>query len=167
MTASAKYNISVDAALAGTPDLGSAVHKFTEAFSQTFSDGTGAGQINQVFSDQRTLALGTNEDLDLAGTLVNALGATVTFTAIKGIFVSADSGNGDNIEVGGAATNTMINWVGDATDQVLIEPGGAFAIVTPSAAGYAVTAGTGDLLRITNADGAASATYNIVLLGIE
>jgi len=167
MTASAKVNLNIDAAISGSPDLGSAVHSFSETFAQAMANGSGAGQISQVFSDIRTLALSANEDLDLAGSLVNGLGATVTFTAIKGIVVLADAGNGDNIEVGGAAANGLINWVGDASDKIVVEPGGCFALFTPSAAGYAVTAGTGDLLRITNADGAASANYTIILLGIE
>ena len=167
MSASAKVNIDVDAAFGGSPDLGTAVHKFFESYAQTFEDGAGANQIDQIFSDTRTLTTGANEDLDLAGGLTNALGDTLTFTAIKGIIISADLANGDNIEVGGAASNGFINWVGDATDQVLIEAGGSFSLITPSAAGYAITAGTGDLLRITNADGAAAATYTIILLGIE
>ena len=167
MSASAKINLSVDASVGGSPDLGSAIHAFVETFSQSFSNGTGAGLISQVFSDIRTLALSSSEDLDLAGSLVNGLGATVTFTAIKGIVVLADAANGGNIEVGGAVSNGFINWVGDATDQIVVEPGGCFALFTPSAGGYAVTAGTGDLLAIANTDGAASANYTLILLGIE
>lgn len=167
MTASAKINLNFDAAVGGTPDLGSATHKFSELFSNIFANGTGAEQINQVFADTRTLAASTSESLDLAGGLTNALGATVTFTKVKAIAVIADSGNGDNIEVGGAATNAVINWVGDATDVINVPAGGIFLITAPGLAGFAVTAGTGDLLKINNADAGASGTYTIIILGVE
>jgi hypothetical protein len=167
MTASAKINLSTEASVSGSPDLGSAVHKFSETFSNLFDNGTGADQINQVFSDTRTLALSTSESLDLAGGLTNGLGAAVTFTKVKAIIVIAAAGNGDNIEVGGAASNALVNWVGDATDVVNVPPGGMFMITAPDATGFAVTASTGDLLKIANADSAASATYTVILLGVE
>lgn len=166
MTASAKINLNIEAAVAGAPDQGSAVHKFAELFANSFVDGAGNDQINQVFADTRTLTASTNEDLDLAGGLTNGIGATVTFTSIKAIAIIADSGNGDNIEVGGAATNAFATPFGAATDVVNVPADGKLLLVAPGA-GYAVTASTADLLRISNADGVASASYTIILLGVE
>ena len=133
--------------------------------SWVVTNGTGADQADLLWHDQRTLSASTSEDLDLAGSLTNSFGTTVTFARIKGIIVSAASGNGDNIQVGGAASNQFVNWVANSSDIINVRPGGTFALIAPDATAYAVTAGTGDLLKINNADSGAAATYDIYLIG--
>lgn len=130
-------------------------------------NGTGAGNADRMFSDQRTLTASSTEDLDLAGTLTDAFGATCTFARIKLIHIEALSTNTNNVLVGGAAANQFINWVSDATDKVVVRPGGSLTLTTGSAdgTGYAVTAGTGDLLRIGNSGAGSSVVYNVVLIG--
>jgi hypothetical protein len=130
----------------------------------TLTDGNGANQAQAVFSDQRALGGSSNEELDLAGGLTDVYGATITFTKIKAIFVIAAAANGDNIEVGGSVANGFDAWVGAAGDLVKVRPGGVLALIAAEATAYAVTAGTGDLLKIANAD-AAGATYDIIIVG--
>lgn len=132
----------------------------------SLANGNLANQANQVFSDQRTLTGSTSEELDLAGSLLDAFGNTITFTKIKAIIISAAAANGGDIEVGGSATNGFNDWVGAVGDLVKVKPGGAFAIIAPDLNGYAVTAATADLLKINNAD-AGSATYDITIVGVE
>jgi hypothetical protein len=133
--------------------------------SWVVANGTGANQADLIWHDQRTLSSGANEELDLAGSLVDAFGTTLTFARIKAIVIYAASDNGALIQVGGAASNGFINWVADSTDIINVRAGGTFALIAPDATAYAVTAGTGDLLKITNSDGAAAATYDIYLIG--
>jgi hypothetical protein len=130
-------------------------------------NGTGAGNADRMFTDQRTLTASSTEDLDLAGVLTDAFGATLTFARIKLIHIEALATNVNNVVVGGAATNQFINWVGAATHQVVVRPGGSLTLTTGSAdaTGYAVTATTGDLLRIGNSGAGSSVGYNIVLIG--
>jgi hypothetical protein len=132
-----------------------------------FATGTGAGQADLIFSDTRTIAASSNEDLDLAGGLTGAFGTSLTFAKVKGIFVAAAAGNTNNVVVGGAASNGLVNWVGDATDKVVVKPGGILllSVGTGDLAGYGVTAGTGDLLRIANSGAGTSVTYDIVVYG--
>ena len=132
--------------------------------SWTVANGTGADQADLVFRDQRTLAATTGEDLDLAGSLTDSFGTTITFARVKMLYVASAAANGDTIAVGGAAANQFINWVANATDIVNVSPGGAFMLFAPGATGYAVTAGTGDLLKIYNAH-SAEGTYDIVIVG--
>lgn len=167
MSQSASLSLALAIAQSTNGDINSAVNNITLDHAHLLSDGTGADQATQAFSDERTLSASSNEDLDLAGVLTDVFGASITFTAIKAILLVADAGNGDNIELGGAATNALVNWVGDASDKVVIPPGGMFLITAPDATGFPVTAGTADLLRVANADGAASGTYKIVIIGIE
>lgn len=147
-------------------DLGSAGYSPEEVLTYSLADGTGANQVNQVFADQRTLGATTSEEIDLSGGLTDVYGNSIVFTKIKAIIVSAASANGGNIEVGGSATNGFDTWVGATGDYVVVPPGGALAVIAPNATGFAVTAATGDLLKINNTD-SASGTYNITLIGVQ
>jgi len=164
---SGKFKFQAQLTHVGDTDLSTLEDKIdgTNLPSWVVANGTGANQADLIWHDQRTLALSTSEDLDLAGSLTDAFGATVTFARVKGIVVYAASGNGDNIQVGGAASNQFINWVANSSDIINVRPGGTFALIAPDAVAYAVTAGTGDLLRITNADSGDAATYDIYIIG--
>jgi hypothetical protein len=142
---------------------GSVPLNFEKRFA--LADGSGLNQASKVFHDRRTLGASSTEDLDLSGVLLDAFGAVLTFTAIKGIFVAAEAANPEDVIVGGAATNGFIDWVGGATHTVTVRPGGALALIAPTAAGYLVTAATADLLRIGNGGAGGSVTYDIVLFG--
>lgn len=133
----------------------------------SLASGTGAGQADLLFSDTRTVNASSNDDLDLAGSLTNAFGATLTFARIKALIVTAAAGNTNNVLVGGDATNTFLTWVGAEADNVILRPGACLALFAgvADATGYAVTAGTGDLLRISNSGAGTSVTYDIVILG--
>ena len=159
----AKTIIQVAAPLVSALDLGAGEAANGFANTITFTNGTGANQAGQVFADTRTTD-NTGEELDLAGTLTNKFGETITFTAIKGIFIQAASANTLDVVVGGAAANAFVNWVGAAAHTIIVRPGGAFGWVDPGATGYAVTAGTGDLLKVA-ASASGNITYDVVLLG--
>jgi hypothetical protein len=129
--------------------------------------GTGAGQADRLFSDTRTVNASSNDDLDLAAGLTDAFGASITFAKVKGLIITAAAANSNNIYVGGDATNTFLTWVVAEADAVILRPGATLALFAGEAdsTGYAVTASTGDLLRITNAAGGSSVTYSIVIIG--
>jgi hypothetical protein len=133
--------------------------------SYVWGNGTAAGAADKMWSDHRTLAASTSESLDLAGSLVDAFGATITFARIRGIIVKAASANTNNVLVGGAASNGFLNWVSDQTDVVVVRPGGLFVSIAPDTTAYAVTAATGDLLKVANSSSGTSVTYDIFLIG--
>lgn len=130
-----------------------------------WASGTGADQANRIFHDQRTLAASANEDLDLSGGLSDAFGDTIIFARVLALLVAAASANANNVLVGGAAANQFINWVANSSDIITVRPGGLLLVVARDATAYAVTAGTGDLLRIANSAGGTSVTYDIVIIG--
>ncbi len=137
---------------------------FRRAVSLT--DGTAAGKADKVFHDRRTLAASGTEDLDLAGVLIDAFGAAITFARIKGIFVGAAAANTNNVVVGAASATqwaTLLNTTGTLT----LRPGASFCAIAGAAdaTAWAVTAGTGDLLKIANSAAGTSVTYDIVIVG--
>lgn len=127
-------------------------------------DGTGDNQADTIFYDQRTLANGASEELDLSGTLLDALGQTVNLTKVKAMYFGADPTNTDTIVIGGAAGSQFVAWVGTATDKVKIMPSG-FLFVAAPVGGYAVGAGTTDKLKVLNSAAGAQAIYDVIILG--
>jgi hypothetical protein len=130
------------------------------------TDGTAAGQANKVFHDRRTLAASATEDLDLAGVLLDAYGAAITFARVKGIIISAAAANANNVVVGNATSNGWATLL-SATGTVTLRPGASFCAFAGAAdgTGWAVTAGTGDLLKVANSGAGTSVEYDIVIVG--
>jgi hypothetical protein len=129
----------------------------------TFTDGTGANQVNVLWQDTRVLADAANETLDLAGVLLDGFGTTVALARVKGIMIENLSTDASLI-VGAAASP----WIGmlNAAGTITIPPGGVFIWGGPNAAGAPVTAGTGDGLKMAHdGTGTSTLTYKISLLG--
>lgn len=158
--------VSAFAEQSTTIDLGTS--RAAQALSRSVSlgSGTGAGKADRVFSDRRTLAASATEDLDLAGSLVDAFGATITFARIKGLVVAAAAGNSNNVVIGAASSTPWATLLG-ATHTLTLRPGAFVAVGTgvADATGYAVTASTGDLLKVANSGGSTSVTYDIHIIG--
>ena len=160
--------VSAFAELTQVLDLGTgrAPQSLTRAMS--LASGTGAGKADRVWSDQRQLAASGTEDIDLAGTLLDAFGATVSFARIKGLVIAAAAGNTNNVVIGNASSNAWTALLG-ATGTAIIRPGAFLAVGTgvADAVGYSVTAGTGDLLKVANSGPGSSVTYDIHIIGVS
>lgn len=160
----ATHTDTAPAADLGTPTA--AAVNLSQKRDVSLASGTAAGQGDLLWSDQRTLSASASEDLDLAGVLADAFGSTVTFVRVKGLYVSAAAGNTNSVVVGAASSNawaTLLNAAGTVT----LRPGGFFLAGTgvADATGWAVTAGTGDMLTVTNSSSGSSVTYDIVIIG--
>jgi UDP-N-acetylmuramyl pentapeptide synthase len=158
--------LAISAAYANSLDVGSVGYPLTFNPSYNFQDGVGANQAKTLFSDIRTIAPSGTDDLDLSGVLTDAFGLVMSATKVKAIIVIADAANVNDVVVGGAAANQFLTPFGSATDKVKVKPGGLFAIVAPDVNGYAVTAATGDLLRIANSAAGTSVNYTIIIIAI-
>jgi hypothetical protein len=147
-------------------DLASATFPLNLDLSALLSNGTGTGQASQVFSDTRSLAGSATEDLDLAGSLTNAFGATVTFTKIKAIIVRAAAANNaaNAVQVARTATNGVPLFLA-ASDGVALGASGIFLFYDP--VGVTVTAGTGDKLTFTNSAGTNTVSYDLIIIGTD
>jgi hypothetical protein len=163
------YVSATQTAAAGAPDLGAlsqATHTLTVSKVLDLASGTGAGAADVLYSDTNTLAASANTDIDLAGALANAIGGTSVFVRVKGLYVAASAANTNNVVVGNATTNAWATLLG-ATHTLTLRPGAWVLLGTGSAdaTGYAVTAGTGDLLRIANSGAGTSVSYDIAIIG--
>lgn len=164
MALTTKLLASISYKLTGSPDIGNALSEFAGFNAVELPSGTGAGKADVVFADKRTLAASASEELDLSGTLANALGGDAVFAKVKAILVKAAAGNTNNVVVGGAAENAFVGPFDAADNTVAIPPGGDLMLTAPSA-GWAVTAGTADLLKIANSSSGTGVDYTILLIG--
>ncbi len=165
MALTSKISVGIVGTLTSALDLVTSSAPLSFSKTHDLANGTGANQADKIFSDTRQLAASATENLDLAGVLTDAFGATLTFTKIKALMVAAKSTNTNDVLVGGAASNQFLSWVGDASDVVKVKPGGMFLITAPDANGLAVTATSGDLLKIANSAGSTVVDYDIIVIG--
>lgn len=118
--------------------------------SITFGDGVGANSFDKLYAASRTLS-GSSEDLDLAGVLVDLYGGTITAARVKCLYIKNLSSTND-VVVGAAGSNpwaTLLNSTGTLT----LPPGAWIVVATPDATGWAVAAGTGDILKMAGTSG--------------
>lgn len=129
--------------------------------------GTGAGQANRTYAVTRTLAASAQDLLDLTGGgLLDVNGRALDFARIKQIVLRAAPTNTGAIQIGNASTNAFVGPFSAATGALNLNPGEVFNISRYDATGWAVAAGTGDILRVANTV-AAAASYDLILVGCD
>ena len=167
-------SVKIKAKKAG--DHGDATYSPDISFSETFAFGDGDGQADMFWSDQRTLAFGATDAIDLYGALSTPLSPVVSFDKVKCIIVwnrSDEAGvhaghavaTDAQITVGGAAANEFVGPFDTAGDAVKIEAGNAHAFINKGD-GWACAAGS-DILNVVNNDGADQALFDIIVFGVS
>lgn len=133
----------------------------------TLTTGTGANAVNLWYHARRTLAATTYDDLDLAGGLTGPTGAALTFTAVKYVRLDVVSADGSKkLRVGPQGrSNAGQLWWGGTGATVYQDVYYTFEQRLPTAGGWAVTAGTGDIFPVYNPTGS-SITYSLWVMGL-
>jgi len=163
---SSKITASIKAIQSLAGALASGRAELTATAALDLADGIGAGQADRMWSARRTIAASGTDDLDLVGALTDAFGAVTAFARVRGLLVKASAANTNNVIIGGAAANTQFaSWLGSATDRVVVRPGGFVLLGAPDAVAYAVTPGTGDMLRVANSGAGTPVSYDVVIIG--
>lgn len=159
---STRLTLVLEALFRDTLDLDIVKYDLSMDKGNTLADGTGANQADVLWTDTRTLTE-TSEELDLAGSLTNAIGVTATFVKVKVLVMHNKSTTStENLTIGGAAANQFATWVGNSSDKLVIGPDGLLLLWNPID-GYTVTADTGDKLKIDA--GSDTITYDIAIIG--
>lgn len=169
MALTTDFSVSLLATLTTDLDLGPDP-SYPLDFSQRvkLATGTGAGNADLLWSDERTLTASSTETLDLVGTLTDAFGATFSPARIKALIVKADADNTNNVVLGDAVATTWAALLGtDGT--IAVRPGATFAVMCgdADATGYVCAAGSTDSLLVTNSGAGSSVTYQIILVGVS
>lgn len=158
----ATIRLAIDATLTGSGDLGNPKQRV--AIEELLDLAAGTDAINKadiLFQDTRTLLASANEDLDLAGALSNAFGASVASAELVLLFIKAHDANTNNVNVTRPASNGVPIFLA-AGDGRAIKPGN-FLLITDES-GIAVTAATGDLINVANSAAGSPVTYDVLVL---
>lgn len=159
----AELLVKFNASQSGSNDLGNPLFVPELRKLLQFVVGTGANQADIVFTDTRTIAISTNDDIDLSGVLTNAFGAVIAAAEIVGIII-VNKSTVQTLTVGVAGTNPWVTMWAASGDGIKVFPGGVFCNFAPDASGLgAVVGGASDVLRIANGAGA-TCDYDIAIL---
>ena len=160
-TLTGKLDFLYTASVGGTV----ANYKPSMTFSDTLATGVALDTSDLLYvSAADALAGSATDNVDVAGSLSDAFGTTLTYVKIKMLYIKNNSTTaGNTITVGGHATAALLIF-GTAAHTHTIGPNGFMLLWEPSLAGKAVTATTGDLLKILN-DTANNVTYDIAIVG--
>lgn len=147
-------------------DLATASATHAKSFSDTLASGTSADQADLAWSDTRTLAASATENIDVAGSLTGGLGAAVVMVELVAILVIAAAANTNDVVVGNGTNPIVGGPFGVAgANTINVAPGGVFFFWNPKNPAVAITASTGDILKVANSAAGTGVTYDIVLIG--
>lgn len=145
----------------GTFETGVSPLKYGLGFS--LDEGSGLNAINYAWSYAAGLGANSSEDIDLSGGITNAFGETLTLTKVKMILfanitpVSGGAQDSNVVRLRPKSSNGFSSWIGGTSSYIELPSGvyvegvrapACFMLVNHSSAGYAVTAGTGDILQV-------------------
>src|SRR3954469_9498622 len=144
-TVTSALNLRFTSLLQNAIGLAAAQASIEKSVIVSIASGVGAGQADRIYSEAAK-SISVSTDIDLSGSLVDALGATVVFARVKALLISVDAASVSNLVVGGDANAALIGF-GAVAHTITLHPGGAYLIYSPLAAGYPITAATGDILQ--------------------
>ena len=142
-------------------------------WSGSTPNGTGNNQAQLQWSDERTVAAGVDDDLDIAGGLTNVAGEATAFAKVKLIHIENRNTTGTNVlHIKPGPSSGFDTWIGGTDPYIILRggflngtnPGGSINLIALDSVGYEVGSGTGDILTVTN-PGASSILYRIILIG--
>lgn len=139
-------------------------------YSKSLTNGTAADKADNIYLAQTTLAASGTVNLDLAGSVTDIYGNTITFARVKALYFELTTTTSASAMTLGAHGSAAAlagsgNLFGDTSDKVRIHNGGVFLVASPGATAYPVTATTADILLMTNEDGSNIATYKLAIVG--
>ena len=135
----------------------------------TFADGSGTNQAQDLFHDRRTVNSNEEDNLDLNGALSDAFGNTLSMVTIRQlVFTNNATLSGEDLVIGGPvgpSAGALLTdlFDGDNESRFKVKSGGAAMFVAPIA-GYAVTGGSADIIRVFNI-GTGPITYDVIIKG--
>lgn len=142
--------------IGGGSDAASMIHRFL--VDSVLNNGTSDGQVDRAYSEALSLTT-TPTDFDVSGSIASDIGAgTVVLAEVVCVAISNTSESGDIVF--GGDTN-FVTITGAAAHTLAIKPGGLMLLYAPK--GYAVVAGTGDILQL--AASAGTVTGKMLILG--
>jgi len=160
-TVTSKIIVTLQSLLANAVGLATAQATVETGINSPWASGVAANQADRIYTENDK-SISAAYDVDLAGALVDALGAACVFAKIKAILVVAAVANTGNVIVGNDAASITLGF-GAITHTWAVPPGGLLLVTAPALAGWAVTPTTGDILQFTPSAG--TQVFDFAILG--
>jgi len=165
MTLTTDILVQLSSVASSALDLKSVTAELKKNYRVQLANGVALAQANVIWEDQRTLGPSAVDSLDLAGGgLVDAFGVAFAPVKLKALLIYAALANLNDITLFGDTNHVPILGTA-ATTMGPLQAGCFFLMQWRALAGKAVTAGTGDIIKVTNAAGTNSVTYDIIIIG--
>lgn len=155
------YSVKTGFTFTKTEDDDSGSVQSQRLSSASLTDGTTSGTADRIYFDKLVLAASAATSLDLAGSLTDYFGSTITFVNVRHMQFALS--NASSVTIGGAAATAFEGWISTG-GTVTLETGGVL-FIGGSATTYPVGAGSTDKLKILNNDSGNSATIDLVIVG--
>ncbi len=163
-TLTSRFYLEISGTYSNALDLVTVTAPLSYKKSADLASGVAINQADRVFSDTRTIAASTTEDLDVSGgALTDPGGAAFTIAKLKMLSVCASTANTNSVVLLGDANSVPI--LGTAATTTSLDPGACAVFFRPSLAGYTVTNATGDIIQVANGGAGTTVTYDIVIIG--
>jgi hypothetical protein len=106
-----------------------------------------------LYNNRHEVGAGGAVELDLAGTLVDAIGQACVFATVYAIYIrNRSTTTTDKVHIGG--DDASIPLFGAVADYLILPANGVFLVTSPID-GWTVTATSADILEISNPGGTA------------
>ena len=146
-----------------TTNSRTALDSLTKTIGDTMGNGELVDEAEIHWHDLATLD-NTTRSLDLYSALLGPDGNAISFKTVKCLLVhNKNTTAGEYIEVGGDANGVPL--FSAATGVHVVHPNSFLLIWNPSAAGYTVTAGSGDIILLDTTGSGAAVIYEIIIIG--
>ncbi len=135
-------------------------------YSTTLTSGTAEDKADKIYFVAGTLAASGTTTFNLSTGGTDVFGVQSAFARIKVMMIKNKTSSaitGAVINVGAAASNPFVTWVGNTDDVVNVRPEGVLFLAAPDATAYAV--GSGVNLKLVNASSATTVSWDLVLIG--
>ncbi len=136
-------------------------------YNQTLADGVAVDQADKVWHDQRSVAAGANDDLDLTALASSLFGGSLSLSLAKLkalLLVNTSTTAGDKLRLDSSVANACTGPFGGSTTSKIEIGADSALLLTSKKDGWTVTGGSGDIVRVNN-PGANAISYKIVLVG--
>ncbi|HEX4000642.1 MAG TPA: hypothetical protein VHX65_18990 [Pirellulales bacterium] len=138
------------------------------SYDDQLANGSAADQADTIWSDQRTVAAGTNDDLDLTNLTHSLFGSTlsINLASVKAIFlVNTSTTSGDTLQLDSSVADACTAPFSGSAASLLQIGADSALLLSSKKDGWAVDS-THKILRVSNTS-PDSITYSIVVLGIS
>lgn len=165
MPLSTQISMEMIAAFTRPNDMGTGRFDLNYKKLLSLASGVGAFQGDALYVDQHSIPGSGTVNLDFnAGGLVDAIGGAFVPVRLKAILIHSLPANLNDLNVIRPST-TGVPFLGAAGDMVVLVPGSHLLLSNPSATGWAVTAGTGDIIELTNAAATNTILIDVLIVG--